>query len=367
MSSDAHRNRLFARLTADLAHDDPQVLMAALSSLSDLLRNPVNLRPSLERGIPKALVVLLAYDHPGVRRKVTELLGMYSGESASARSIMGGDAQRLKADLLTTCSGLAIKLQASDRPEMAVTAAIEALKMGSELHGHHSLALIPLILQLASCCIDVGNLKKAETCLTQASFIVSKAGAECTSEVRSSLYRVLGRLYTAHQNAPLALQFLADDVYYSSLAYGPADVKTAGGYAQMAAVFQLSGHAHDAGKAAALLDTVERIWRGFLVTMLRDRDGETDISEADAYDAQRHLDAVIQSRAPAEPEAPWPLAFVKARGTMALLQAAVSYFVEAKEQLEDLMDLGLADDAEFVEMLGAVTELAAKQAAGAAE
>jgi hypothetical protein len=58
------------------------------------------------------------------------------------------------------------------------------LSTGSELYGNRSLELIPLILLLASCCIDIGNLKKAETCLTQASFIVSKCGPDCPSETK---------------------------------------------------------------------------------------------------------------------------------------------------------------------------------------
>ena len=97
------------------------------------------------------------------------------------------------------------------RFEAAASCAIEALKFANDIYGGASLDLVPSILLLANASIDHGNLKKAETCLTQATFLVSKgeAAGGVSSEIKAALYRVMGRLYTVRGNGPLALRFLA--------------------------------------------------------------------------------------------------------------------------------------------------------------
>lgn len=49
------------------------------------------------------------------------------------------------------------------------------------------------------------------------------------------------RRYTAREKYPEALRILADDVYHSSVAFGPESSQTAGGYYLMADVFDKYG------------------------------------------------------------------------------------------------------------------------------
>ena len=121
-------------------------------------------------------------------------------------------------------TNMAVALGHHNRPQLAVTAAIEALKFGSEVYGPASSDIVPLILMLAAKNVEVGKLNKAETCLTQASYIVGKT-PDTPSDIKARLYRVMGQLYTARGNGPLALRFLADDVYFSSLAHGSSSAQ----------------------------------------------------------------------------------------------------------------------------------------------
>lgn len=327
--ADAHHGRQLRRLAHDL-HNPVDVYHAerSLITLSDLLRNPLNLRPSFEIGIPKALVGLLGHTEPSIRQKTTELLSHYSGGVASSRhESNAGDLRHYKVELQEMATNMSVALGHAQKPDLAVTAAIEALKFASEVHGHGHIELVQSILLLAEKNIDLKALNKAETCLTQASYIVGKT-PDTSSELKAKLYRVLGRLYTARGNSPLALRFLADDVYFSSMAHGPEDIRTTGGYFLMAGVFLSSGHAHDASKAEVLHDTIERIWRSFIGGILQRQDGTTFLTESEAVEARNHLIQIEAERAKASDT----LRLAQARGTLGMLLAACG-------QLEDALDV----------------------------
>jgi len=199
--------------------------------------------------------------------------------------------------------------------------------------------------------------------LTQANFLVSKnGGAGVSSETKAALYRVLGRLYTVRGNGPLALRFLADDIYFSSLAYGPTDIKTAGGYVYMAMVFEATGQPNDAKKSETLLDTTEKIWRAHLVDMLNNPT-TPDLTESETSEANKHLQHTMMARnkaGAAEKE-------VQVRGTIALLHAAVGQYAQAAEMLEADMAQGLGDHEGFNGHLAVVKKLAAEAAAAGAD
>eukprot|EP00038_Savillea_parva_P010753 m.192536 g.192536 ORF g.192536 m.192536 type:complete len:267 (+) comp18671_c0_seq1:94-894(+) len=141
--------------------------------------------------------------------------------------------------------------------------------------GKESLRLIEpyIVLGLANAGLD--RLTRAEKILAIANFILVKH-PEAPPETKSKLYRALGTMYTARQKYPEALRILADDVYHSSVAFGPESSQTAGGYFLMAEVFDKYG---DDETSMALRSKVAQIWRQTLsavVESTRSQNGDAE-------------------------------------------------------------------------------------------
>lgn len=128
------------------------------------------------------------------------------------------------------------KLLFEGKYEFAIPAAMQSLKFAIEVYGLSSIELVPSYLILAEACIGLGRSSQAEEYLSQAQWTVVKIPS-CSDEIKSRLHRNLGMLYATQNNYPEALTHLADDIFYSSLAFGTDHIKTSGGYFHMANVF----------------------------------------------------------------------------------------------------------------------------------
>lgn len=107
----------------------------------------------------------------------------------------------------------------------AIPAASLALKIGREIGEEDALA--PCYLLAANAHLGLSQIKQAESCLAQASWVVAKT-PDCDPWLRARLYRAVGRLYLYKDKPSHALKQLAEDVYFASLAFSPMDIHTSG-------------------------------------------------------------------------------------------------------------------------------------------
>ncbi|KAM7543009.1 hypothetical protein Aperf_G00000003991 [Anoplocephala perfoliata] len=125
----------------------------------------------------------------------------------------------------------------SGNAEAAIPAALQCLKFSSEVYGSGSVELVIPYLLIAEANIWLKQIDQAESHLAQAQWIMFKTQHECNDSVRSAVQRKLGLLFETKGEHQAALECLAQDIYYSSCAFGPNHIRTAGGYFQMAEVF----------------------------------------------------------------------------------------------------------------------------------
>ncbi|VDL61340.1 unnamed protein product [Hymenolepis diminuta] len=131
----------------------------------------------------------------------------------------------------------AMRLLFNGNYETALSAALQCLKFSSELYGNSSAQLVIPYLLIAEAYIGLKQLEEAESYLAQAQWTMFKTEHECSDSVRSAVQRKLGLLFAAKGECQTALECLAQDIYYSSCAFGPSHIRTAGGYFQMAEVY----------------------------------------------------------------------------------------------------------------------------------
>lgn len=143
---------------------------------------------------------------------------------------------------------------------MAIPAALEALRILTEVHGGTHINLTPAYLILAEAAIGLGRATEANQYLAQAQWSVLKAPtAEVDPLVKSGLHRNLGLLAASKSNFPEAKRQFAEDVsvvlfamdiygaiiimqvYQATVANGTDSVEVAGGYYHLAAVFLREG------------------------------------------------------------------------------------------------------------------------------
>ncbi|NXH19748.1 ZMY12 protein, partial [Bucco capensis] len=122
------------------------------------------------------------------------------------------------------------------KPREAIPAALQAARFSTELHGSHSLQLVPAYLLLAEAYMGVCDLLQASKYLSQAQWIVLMA-PECSADLQAQLYRSLGLLCAAEGNLEQALYHLANDIYLASSTFGLKSLETSGGYFHMANIF----------------------------------------------------------------------------------------------------------------------------------
>ena len=98
--------------------------------------------------------------------------------------------------------------------------------------------LIAPYVQVGSAYLGVGNTKSAEKFLTQAHWLALKAKSPLPAVLEAKMHRSLGRLYLAKEKLAESLAHFAEDVYFSSCAYGPMDPQCCTGYFHMAILFE---------------------------------------------------------------------------------------------------------------------------------
>merc|ERR1719310_2571964 len=169
----------------------------------------------------------------------------------------------IRRELLDLCTETAQKFLVQGKYELAVPGALQSLKFAIELYGNEAPQLVPAYLMLAEANLGLRKLKIAEEFLSLANWVLLKhKGDEAGgSSLMSNLQRNFGRLYAAQQRYNEALQAFATDVYYSSLEFGPENIRSAPSYFHMGRVFQ--SH-QKSDRAAAFYAKVVDIYSAFL-------------------------------------------------------------------------------------------------------
>ena len=181
-------------------------------------------------------------------------------------------AQARKHALIEVCEGEAKRHIVHSRFELAIPAAMYALRFGTSIYGEGNVELVPAFLLLAEANLGLLNFAQAEEFLTKANWSLLKS-ANSSNALRSQLRRNFGRLYASQSKFDEALRQLADDVYYSSLMVGPEHIDTSGGYFQLANVFYSMNKIEN---ALAMYDKVVDIWYKCVTQLLS--------ADAAAYD-----------------------------------------------------------------------------------
>jgi len=170
----------------------------------------------------------------------------------------------IRKELLELCTETAQKFLVQAKYELAVPGALQALKFAIEIYGKEAVELVAAYLLLAEANLGLRRLKIAEEFLSMANWNILKH-PEVGSSMMSSLQRNFGRLYAAQQRYNEALQAFATDIYYSSLEFGPENIRSAPSYFHMGRVFQ--SH-QKLDRAAAFYTKVVEIYAAFLETWM---------------------------------------------------------------------------------------------------
>lgn len=227
-------------------------------------------------------------DFDGIHEKICQFLAVLRRPLTTLGS--EGDREQHKVQMIERKRHLmslslmeANKFVNQERYSNVIPAASQALRFARDLHGNDSNLLIPIFILLGSACIGTGNLKQAEAYLTQANWILIKA--PCGDDIKSQLFRALGRLYDARGNYAQALRQFAEDVYHASLIFGDDNVRTAGGYFLLAGVF---AHIGQPEQSSSFYKKVVACWLAYFQTSTK----KMELDIAQKAEAVTHLRAI---------------------------------------------------------------------------
>ncbi|KAI8802818.1 hypothetical protein BJ742DRAFT_858025 [Cladochytrium replicatum] len=170
--------------------------------------------------------------------------------------------------------------------DLAIPAALQALRFSMDVYGQDSIELVPSYLLLGEASIGLKQYGQAEDYLSLAKWAVLKA-EHCDHAIRSQLHRNLGMLYISQGNVGEALKQLSNDIYYSSLAKDPEHIMVTGGYFQLGGIFEKQKQYE---VASAIFDKIVGIWRATL------KDGSETLDEAQQAEAAQMLNAIYTYR-----------------------------------------------------------------------
>ncbi|KAI9142089.1 hypothetical protein BKA69DRAFT_339260 [Paraphysoderma sedebokerense] len=193
-------------------------------------------------------------------RRVPDVLG-----SKDERKMRELENKEIKMQLLDLTKTEAHKKLISGEFDLAIPAAMQALKVSMDLYGSDSIELVNIYLFLGEACIGLKNYNQAEEYLSLAKWglLKSRASVEMkgldrresnadltagmdelllshdnvVTTTTAKLYRNFGLLYESKGALDLALEYFAKDVYLSSSYFGDNCVTITGSYFQLSNVF----------------------------------------------------------------------------------------------------------------------------------
>lgn len=217
-----------------------------------------------------------------------------------------------KKSLIDFCLCESRNLLSSEKYQLAIPGAIQALKFSKELFGDMSVENVEPYLILAQSSLGMHSPRQAEEYLALAKWIVLN-DEKCSDKVKSRLHQLLGRLHTAEGRFEDAKTEFASSIFYSAKAYGAEAIATAIGYYNLGDVFIALGNIES---ALAFFDKVVDIWYKYLsglhsqalskmggrfvdgpdTTPLGEALPIEDPTEAQLTDGKNHLTQILDNR-----------------------------------------------------------------------
>ncbi|TPX58041.1 hypothetical protein SpCBS45565_g08087 [Spizellomyces sp. 'palustris'] len=167
---------------------------------------------------------------------------------------------------------------------LAIPAALQALRFSIAIHGPDAIELVPSYLLLGEASIGLNQTKQAEDYLSLAKWAVMRCG-EVDLEVKAQLHRNFGLLFKAKGMAEGAIEEVALDIYYSSLKSGNPE-HISGGYYHLGTLFQSLNRFDD---TTSIYDRIIHIYKTYLVT-------SESLNEAQQAEAVQILKSVLAYR-----------------------------------------------------------------------
>lgn len=200
-----------------------------------------------------------------------------------------------KRSLQEFCLIEASNLLSVQKYQLAIPAAIQALKFSKEVDGERSLAVVEPYLILAQSFLGLKNINKSEEYLALARWIVLNS-TECSDLVRSRMYMLMGRVLTAQGKFDDAKPEFSSSIYYQSRVTGAESVSVSMGYFRLGDVFLAQGNVEI---AMGFFDKLVDIWYKYLTDLHSAGDVESTaekLSEEQLADGRAQLEQVLETR-----------------------------------------------------------------------
>ena len=185
-----------------------------------------------------------------------------------------------KRSLIEFCLAESANHLSTEKFQLAVPAASQALKFSLELEGDMSILVVEPYLQLGQASLGLKRYSQTQEYLSLAKWIVMNT-EECSDLTRSRLHQLLGQLQSAQGQFDTAKVDFSKCVYFSSRFYGAESIQTSSGYFRLGDCFQAQGNVEC---ALALFDKVIDVWYKFLsnIHLMSTQEGTNNGAEVSA-------------------------------------------------------------------------------------
>lgn len=206
-------------------------------------------------------------DFESIHEKCCSMLGELRGShkcvTEDERKKHAAREAELTRSLLKKCLRQSEQLLMRQEHEFAIPASLQSLKCAKRIFGKDDIRLVPILLTLSRACLGASRMKQSEQFLSMSKLIMHQS--KCSDFLlKSQFHRLYGRLHAMSNRLEKALQELAYDIYFSSLAAGPQHIRTAAGFYQISQVLLKQQKTES---ALEFYSKIVAIWMTFLVDL----------------------------------------------------------------------------------------------------
>lgn len=201
----------------------------------------------------------------GIIKKIAHLLGPLLQPvpvvgTQEERTRRANNIKLSKRSLVEFCLTESSNLLSVQQYQLAIPAAIQALKFSKEIDGEKSVSLVEPYLQLSQASLGLKQFGKAEEYLSLSRWIVLNS-LDCSDKTKSRMHMLMGRVSTAQGRFDEAKPDFGEGIYYASRCYGAESIATSLGYFRLGDVFLAQSNVEC---ALAFFDKVVDIWYKYL-------------------------------------------------------------------------------------------------------
>eukprot|EP00833_Pecoramyces_ruminatium_P011649 jgi/Orpsp1_1/1185681/evm.model.c7180000094836.2 len=254
-----------------------------------------------------------------------------------ASEYLGSEDQRIKLqkeirnkklEIIQLATTEAKKNMFEEKYELAIPAALQALRYSQDVYKKKSIESIPSYLLLGKATTGLKNFKQAEDYLLLAKYALFKSKKK-GYKIRYQLHRNLGILYTFKKQYKEALLELSNDIYYSSLLHGPEHICVSGGYFQLGNVFY---YQQKYNNALSAYSHVINIWNSYF----KEKNSEV-FDEALQAEAQNMFTRILEIREELLPESKKNIELAEVYMAFGQLHYITKKYIDAKNNFEEAL------------------------------